>query len=56
MGAKELAEVIGYAEQLGYPSGPQSSGEGRTTIYIAAQTIWRRKCDAIWWTILVFQS
>jgi hypothetical protein len=28
MGAKHLGEAIGYTEQLGYPSGPQSLGGG----------------------------
>jgi hypothetical protein len=33
MGAKQLAEAIGYAKQPRYPSGSTIFGEGRTTIY-----------------------
>jgi hypothetical protein len=32
MGAKQMAEALGFAEQLGYLWGPQSSVESRMTI------------------------
>jgi hypothetical protein len=34
MGAKQLAEAIGFVEQLGYPSGSTIFGEGWTTFVL----------------------
>lgn len=44
MGAKQLVEVVGFTEQLGYPL-----GEGLRIIGISAQTAWRLKYVATWW-------
>jgi hypothetical protein len=38
-GAKKLAKAIGFAKQLGYPSGSTIFGEGQTIIYITAGII-----------------
>jgi hypothetical protein len=52
MGAKQLAEAIGFTEQLGYPLGSTTFGAGQTIIYTASQTIWKLKYVAIWQIVL----
>jgi hypothetical protein len=56
MGAKQLAEAIVFAEQLGYTSGSTIFGVGQMIICTAALIIWRQKYVVIWRTMLAFQS
>jgi hypothetical protein len=56
MGANQPSEAIGFAEQLGYPSGSTIFGGGPDDYCTAAQKIWKLKYAAIWRTILGFRS
>jgi hypothetical protein len=51
MGAKQLAEVMGFVEQLGYPSGSKIFGGGPDDYLYYCQAKWRPKCAIIWQTI-----
>lgn len=42
MGTKQLAEDIGFVEQLGYPSGPLFLGAGKMIICTTVLTTWRQ--------------
>lgn len=56
MGVKQLAEVVGFAEQLGYRSGSTIYGASKMITYIVAQTAGKQMCAATWPVMLASRS
>jgi hypothetical protein len=50
MTTKEIAEALGFTEQLGYPLGSMIFGGGPNDYLYCCLVAYRPMCAAIWWT------